>query len=398
MSFVAESDPNFYTALKLLHSKAKSSTDQLKAMLDEALTAKQNSLSALRFSLHIKSVCCPSLRSPHSLFDLQEKKPSDTAPKPEKRVVDKVASISLHSRFVLTPLCSQVKQEPQEPIEIKKIRLLPPQPPVTSPPQSTETTPKIVKSVAPIEEMKPEVKQEEDSEATDIDEENVESERSQDFAFEGLACVVCKHIDVSANNQTVECQECHNLYHQECHKPAITDKDISDPRVVWYCSKCTKSMKKQSNKSKGNNKSPNGGTTTSAAFATTVNNARETAFQLMKAAAAAKAESVSSSNSSLMQPFKRVEPKASPSSNSLNNTTKPAIGLAGFAANLNRTNGNSLSTSTSSVASVSSPMPQTPSTPPSASNPLLGKTADKRLQQMKKKAAKGQEKKRFAPK
>lgn len=34
------------------------------------------------------------------------------------------------------------------------------------------------------------------------------------------------------------------MYHQECHKPPITKKDLNDPRLVWYCFKCNKSIKK----------------------------------------------------------------------------------------------------------------------------------------------------------
>ena len=38
---------------------------------------------------------------------------------------------------------------------------------------------------------------------------------ADDFALElGLACIVCKQIEVSAGNQLIECQECHSLYHQ----------------------------------------------------------------------------------------------------------------------------------------------------------------------------------------
>ncbi|ESN93662.1 hypothetical protein HELRODRAFT_88378, partial [Helobdella robusta] len=47
----------------------------------------------------------------------------------------------------------------------------------------------------------------------------------------------------SPSNRLVECQECHSLYHQECHKPAITE-DVNDPRFVWYCFKCSKNLKK----------------------------------------------------------------------------------------------------------------------------------------------------------
>ncbi len=44
---------------------------------------------------------------------------------------------------------------------------------------------------------------------------NQGSTDADDFALElGLACIVCKQLDVSAGNQLVECQECHSLYHQ----------------------------------------------------------------------------------------------------------------------------------------------------------------------------------------
>lgn len=49
---------------------------------------------------------------------------------------------------------------------------------------------------------------------------------------------------VTSGNQLVECQECHNLYHQDCHKPQVTDKEVNDPRLVWYCARCTRQMKR----------------------------------------------------------------------------------------------------------------------------------------------------------
>ncbi|RWS29402.1 integrator complex subunit 12-like protein [Leptotrombidium deliense] len=328
-----EFDANFFAALKLLHAKSRSSADQLKALLDEAISAKQ-----------VNAATRPSV------------------------------------------LCKPIKQEPVE-IESKKIRLISPPATVPSTP-SPDLTIKVTKpSLPPVEDIKQEIK-EEDSEATDIEEETTESERSQDFALEGLACVVCKHIDTQPNNQTVECQECHNLYHQDCHKPPITDKDVSDPRLVWYCSKCTKSMKKMSNKSKNNNKSPNGGTTTSAQFASNERLGREQAYQLMKAKETAAA--LASPPSVQIQPFKRVEPKSTAGSNTVSAAAKPAVGLAGFAANLNRTSSNSLSTVTSSVVSSSSSSTTQPISMTSPSEVI-----HKRLQQMKKNAVSKQEKKRF---
>lgn len=108
--------------------------------------------------------------------------------------------------------------------------------------------PTLVKEEAP-EPMRVE----DDSEATDIEDENTDA---GDFAVEmGLACVQCKQIEQTPNNQLVECQECHNLYHQECHKPPLVDQDVLDPRFVWYCSKCQKTMKKIAVKP-NKNKSP----------------------------------------------------------------------------------------------------------------------------------------------
>ncbi|XP_072750913.1 integrator complex subunit 12 [Anoplolepis gracilipes] len=57
-----------------------------------------------------------------------------------------------------------------------------------------------------------------------------------------LTCVICKGMDVGARNRLVECQECHSLYHQECHVPHILDSQIDVPKQVWYCSNCSKSQ------------------------------------------------------------------------------------------------------------------------------------------------------------
>ena len=37
----------------------------------------------------------------------------------------------------------------------------------------------------------------------------------------------------------MECHTCQNLYHQECHKPAISNQEADDPRLVWNCSNCS---------------------------------------------------------------------------------------------------------------------------------------------------------------
>ena len=37
-------------------------------------------------------------------------------------------------------------------------------------------------------------------------------------------CFTCREFGVSSGNQLVECQECHSLYHQECHSPPVSQK------------------------------------------------------------------------------------------------------------------------------------------------------------------------------
>ncbi|KAA0204030.1 hypothetical protein HAZT_HAZT002475 [Hyalella azteca] len=65
----------------------------------------------------------------------------------------------------------------------------------------------------------------------------------------GISCTVCKKISFYSVNQLVECQDCHLIYHQECHKPPVSKADITDPRRVWYCAKCTRNMRKQNSSS-----------------------------------------------------------------------------------------------------------------------------------------------------
>ena len=55
---------------------------------------------------------------------------------------------------------------------------------------------------------------------------------------------------MTSGNQLVECQECHGLYHQECHQPNISDAEVNDPRSVFFCSDCSKSMKKTASRPK----------------------------------------------------------------------------------------------------------------------------------------------------
>lgn len=54
--------------------------------------------------------------------------------------------------------------------------------------------------------------------------------------LEELFCATCGNVTTSLRNQLVECCNCHLLYHQDCHKPPISDADAQQSE--WQCSKC----------------------------------------------------------------------------------------------------------------------------------------------------------------
>lgn len=60
-----------------------------------------------------------------------------------------------------------------------------------------------------------------------------------DILFDDLSCVICGRLDVSAKNRLIECIKCTSLYHQECHNPQIKDSDMANGQEsTWCCSNC----------------------------------------------------------------------------------------------------------------------------------------------------------------
>lgn len=57
--------------------------------------------------------------------------------------------------------------------------------------------------------------------------------------LEDLVCVVCRRINTSAKNRLIECTKCNSLYHQECHVPQISDSELADDQESsWCCANC----------------------------------------------------------------------------------------------------------------------------------------------------------------
>ncbi|XP_054708056.1 integrator complex subunit 12-like [Uloborus diversus] len=312
---VSDLDPLFVKGLRLLHSKSKDSADQLKMLLDDLIAqSKQSAHSKERIYTSVKlegeskisikkaprdPTEASSYSSKHSLSDNWEKKV-------EKRPFEKM------------------KQDSPEGFHEAKIPKLE-SPQVYAYYPSSPDPPKLDQYV---------MKGEEDTDSSD------ENADADEVAMGmGLACVICNQIDVTQGNQLIECQECHSLYHQECHRPPASDYDVNDPRRIWYCAKCVKNMKKMATKTQKTAKS----------VVTVV--PKEPVSQ-------AKSVKVESSPPSLMLPFKRAELK--PSISQGNTTQAPAnkpIGLAGLAANFGGR------TTTSTVSSTSNPSARPLKTP-----------------------------------
>lgn len=90
------------------------------------------------------------------------------------------------------------------------------------------------------------------SDLENTDDDTVEEDHLKEL--EDLMCVVCRRMDVSARNRLVECADCHSLYHQECHKPQISEADANDQENSWYCTICK--TKIQNSKSSSSTSSP----------------------------------------------------------------------------------------------------------------------------------------------
>ncbi|XP_070614034.1 integrator complex subunit 12 [Erythrolamprus reginae] len=219
-----ELDPVFLKALGFLHSKSKDSAEKLKALLDESLSRGIDSC----YRPQQKEVDQPKVSIPKPISVKTAPSLPTSNNNGKSTVVEKVKK-EVEKRIV-----DKIKVEISEGIDIaKKPRL---------------EKPEAHASSITIQTSK-------DLPMTDLS--SFEETSADDFAMEmGLACVVCRQITVTSGNPLVECQECHNLYHQDCHKPQVTDKEMNDPRVVWYCARCTRQIKRMAQKTQKPSQKP----------------------------------------------------------------------------------------------------------------------------------------------
>ncbi|XP_071795391.1 integrator complex subunit 12-like [Asterias amurensis] len=384
MMTALELDPVFVKALGFLRSRSKESTDQLKALLDEALAGTGRS----RFP---KPMADEGRKASHT-----SRRREDKTPTPCIKLAATEGSRKEAERRAEKRTGERLKSDGSDsldPPQSKKLRSSEKQrkPVIEDDDDDDDDDDEDYAGEEEDESASTEdSSKEEDTGESNPGDSNQGSTDADDFALElGLACIVCKQLDVSAGNQLVECQECHSLYHQLCHKPPASEADPNDPRLVWYCSRCTRNMKKQVSK-----KVKSSGTSSSS---TKESSKREVEIK---------------GESEPVNLFKRTEHKTSTSAPPVSSSAKtPYTGLASFAATArssSHTKPSSTSSKPSSAHSKSgskvSPLPSPVNKAPShsgsktqgasKSSGTSGKTAPqtstasamKRLQQMKKKA------------
>ncbi|XP_059480240.1 integrator complex subunit 12-like isoform X1 [Neocloeon triangulifer] len=249
----------------------------------------------------------------------------------------------------------------------------------------------------------------------DRDSENSGSEKDPDddevqaleleMMEEDLKCNVCKEMNVTHGNRLIECTECHELYHQECHSPTILNKEIDDPRKTWYCSSCKQATAEAVKQTTIKALSPGPG-----------GKSLRSSPNLMKDPLATNTKPVPAKSSEMTSLFKRSERAGSSgaSSSSASSSAAKTSGLAAMAASLQKSGSTSSKSSSGKNSGPDSPA-KSSSSSKSYSSSLgsgIGKisssssvpsptssnaAADKRLQNMKKKAAtKLQEKRKHA--
>jgi len=197
-------DPTFVKALRLLQSKSKDSTAQLRAMLDEAILNETTAMWKGSISTPRNS------RSPTGSKDTSRSVSRERPSERERKEAEK--------RKDLDRLKADLNQ-----LEPKRPRL---DSPALS--NSSHESPDSVGG------------SESEGEYGDL-QMNIELD---------CTCIECKSFNQESNNKLMECSSCQNLYHQECHDPPVSNSEASDPRLIWNCTRCTRKNPQSSSSSR----------------------------------------------------------------------------------------------------------------------------------------------------
>uniref|UniRef100_A0A1Q3F1Y1 Integrator complex subunit 12 n=1 Tax=Culex tarsalis TaxID=7177 RepID=A0A1Q3F1Y1_CULTA len=354
MSSAVDIDPTFKHALKLLHSSCSDSAEKIRALLDELIKQRFGSAKTLASTLTKKHLGEESLAPGSNLYVRKQKPVPIQVP---------VVPVTLPDSKQQSP----AKSEPESAVPTPESLTVPP------PPQSGP----IILSLS-------------DVEGNDEDD-DVVMEEDQLKELEDLMCIVCRRMDVSARNRLVECADCHSLYHQECHKPAISEADANDQENAWFCTLCKgKSIGKSSSSGTSGSSSRKPETTTSSSSSSHSKSSSSKNYESSSSSSSSSKHKSSKSSSSREGSSQRSSERSDrdrekdKEKSSKSNSSSAAVGSSSSTAS---------SASSSSVATAAGG--STASTSGGAGTPNINIiSADKRLQMMKKKAAKLHDSKR----
>ncbi|GJQ83385.1 hypothetical protein Trydic_g18166 [Trypoxylus dichotomus] len=193
-----------------------------------------------------------------------------------------------------------------------------------------------------------------------------DNELELDLLKEDLMCVICNGMDVGARNRLLECSDCHSLYHQECHRPPVSQQDADN---TWVCQNCKDSKKVRPSSPSSLRSSPVQGSKPSKSSSSGHRSSGGSSSSTYKSSSSSKGASSKSSSSSVS---KSSSGKPTTSSLAPPSTTPPS---------------SSSTSQSSSTGSSSSRCIVTPT--------INIISADRRIQSMKKKAAKLHEKRKL---
>lgn len=220
MAANVELDPVFRQALKFLHSSNSDAAENIRKSLDEVIKQKHGSSKMLINTLSKKYIAEESKATGSGVIKAvknvrrSSNKSSDSSSNNSNSSPVQIISTSTASSAVL----ATTDLNPEMPV-------------IISIPDTEENEQAI----------------------TSIDD-NAMDNNIHDSFFDDLMCVICRRIDLSAKNRLIECTKCNSLYHQDCHTPQIKDADlVNGQELSWCCCDCsTKKFKTSSNASPSN--------------------------------------------------------------------------------------------------------------------------------------------------
>lgn len=352
MATVVELDPVFRQALKFLHSPNSDAAENIRKALDDVIKQKHGSHKMLINTLSKKYIAEESKATGSGVIKSQaagrrsSNKSSNSSSSSPVQIIATTSSTSATTTVITTDLSGQTQEIPV----------------IISMPDASSA------SIGAIDD-------------------NAMDTNIHNSLFDELSCLICRRIDLSAKNRLIECTKCTSLYHQDCHNPQISDSDlVNGQESTWCCSNCRVKKFKSSSSMTGSpsksNISSSSPTSSSSSNSDVIITGTSTApisgnHSSSSSSKKDKEHSSSSSKSKSSSSSRHHSSHHHSSSSSSHHSSKHERSSERSS---EKSGGSGSSSSSSSKSSV------TPN--------IHIISADKRLQNMKKKAAKSQESKR----